>query len=767
MAAPVFPQRRLRRLILPPPPPTKGQVKRRERNRCAAAPGYRLRPFRGTARNQPRAEPAAGVTGRSRRGHGDPRTSGWTGTRAVLAAEPHPACNPGTGLEVADHVPAQLQLRHRDSLPAWPAAAQNCEGPGTGSRRAPPWGGTVANARDFPARLQAPCVPVARLLAFPFSMQCRMGRRRVRCAWGTVAARTRSGQRPDPPAGRRRPRHPAGEAPRDAPRAAATGERGPTRPALPVERGHAAHQRQPRPQHRPVGGRRYRPRTDRRPLRADHNHRRRRPAPRPGLLRPDTRGTSPARRVARRAAALRALPRPAGPVAAAGRARPHPCARLLPRPHPVDYLPGNRHAPPGRARRQLLPRRQGGRRGSSPATTRRSWCCSPPGGGLGRQRAHPPGRAAGPGRPRGTHRDLPSGGRRLGREEPRPRVLVANARTHQGEQRARADLEALIETSPVGVAVLDAKSRDPVSLNAEARRIAHGLCQPAAALEECGAGCSVGVDVRPVRSVRRIRTRTARRWAGRKRTTRRRPRGKRRCRSAGLGAAGRAASCGRGVQRGRWWRNAWGSTARRGVRLSSALQAGGSDPGGADGLFGPRTRAATRAWQTQRGSLVNRANVWCSASWTMSLVSTAPRARDGSRLRAQRRSHTPYRSNRAPTAERLPRCARSRRWRSRAESLVSGTTTLSTGSGGTDSRATTPIMYERPEAGKAAGTCGCDQRALSGRGQRAGAEGPGRKRVSTRIRPSVASSKNPLHCRRIRSSRATSAGSAVRPAPTT
>ena len=41
-------------------------------------------------------------------------------------------------------------------------------------------------------------------------------------------------------------------------------------------------------------------------------------------------------------------------------------------------------------------------------------------------------------------------------------------------------------------------------------------------------------------------------------------------------------------------------TARRQIQLG--LQAGGFDPGGADGLFGPRTRAAIRAWQTSRGS---------------------------------------------------------------------------------------------------------------------------------------------------------------------
>ena len=55
---------------------------------------------------------------------------------------------------------------------------------------------------------------------------------------------------------------------------------------------------------------------------------------------------------------------------------------------------------------------------------------------------------------------------------------IANARTHRAERRARADLEALIETSPVGVLVLDAETGRPVSFNREARRIAENLRQP-------------------------------------------------------------------------------------------------------------------------------------------------------------------------------------------------------------------------------------------------------------------------------------------------
>ena len=54
-------------------------------------------------------------------------------------------------------------------------------------------------------------------------------------------------------------------------------------------------------------------------------------------------------------------------------------------------------------------------------------------------------------------------------------AALANARAHWQEQRARADLEALVETCPVGVAVLDAKTGAPLSFNREARRILAGL----------------------------------------------------------------------------------------------------------------------------------------------------------------------------------------------------------------------------------------------------------------------------------------------------
>ena len=63
-------------------------------------------------------------------------------------------------------------------------------------------------------------------------------------------------------------------------------------------------------------------------------------------------------------------------------------------------------------------------------------------------------------------------------------TAIANARTYRAEQRARADLEALIETSPVGVVVFDGGTGHLVSLNREARRIVQGLCLPGQSAEQ-------------------------------------------------------------------------------------------------------------------------------------------------------------------------------------------------------------------------------------------------------------------------------------------
>ncbi len=57
-------------------------------------------------------------------------------------------------------------------------------------------------------------------------------------------------------------------------------------------------------------------------------------------------------------------------------------------------------------------------------------------------------------------------------------LVIANARRHREERRARADLETLIDTSPVGVVVFDAGTGAPKSFNREAGRIVDSLRDP-------------------------------------------------------------------------------------------------------------------------------------------------------------------------------------------------------------------------------------------------------------------------------------------------
>lgn len=63
-------------------------------------------------------------------------------------------------------------------------------------------------------------------------------------------------------------------------------------------------------------------------------------------------------------------------------------------------------------------------------------------------------------------------------------TALANARTHREERRARAGLETLIETSPMGVAVFDGKTGRLASVNRETRRIVAGLRTPGRSLEQ-------------------------------------------------------------------------------------------------------------------------------------------------------------------------------------------------------------------------------------------------------------------------------------------
>ena len=78
-------------------------------------------------------------------------------------------------------------------------------------------------------------------------------------------------------------------------------------------------------------------------------------------------------------------------------------------------------------------------------------------------------------------------------------MSIANARRHREERRTRADLETLIETSPVGVVVFDAATGVPKSLNREALRIVDSLRDadqsPENLLEELTFRRADGLDV--------------------------------------------------------------------------------------------------------------------------------------------------------------------------------------------------------------------------------------------------------------------------------
>ena len=63
-------------------------------------------------------------------------------------------------------------------------------------------------------------------------------------------------------------------------------------------------------------------------------------------------------------------------------------------------------------------------------------------------------------------------------------LAIGNVRKYRDERRARADLETLIDTSPIGVAVFDVRTGALVSINREARRIIGVLQTPGYPLEQ-------------------------------------------------------------------------------------------------------------------------------------------------------------------------------------------------------------------------------------------------------------------------------------------
>ncbi len=63
-------------------------------------------------------------------------------------------------------------------------------------------------------------------------------------------------------------------------------------------------------------------------------------------------------------------------------------------------------------------------------------------------------------------------------------AAIANARTHREVERARADLAALVETSPVGVVMFEAGSARVALVNREAHRIVEGIRPPGSTPEQ-------------------------------------------------------------------------------------------------------------------------------------------------------------------------------------------------------------------------------------------------------------------------------------------
>ena len=63
-------------------------------------------------------------------------------------------------------------------------------------------------------------------------------------------------------------------------------------------------------------------------------------------------------------------------------------------------------------------------------------------------------------------------------------ATIVNACKHQDDQQASADLEALIETTPVGIVIFEARSGTMLMINREARRIVGDLCTPGHPAEE-------------------------------------------------------------------------------------------------------------------------------------------------------------------------------------------------------------------------------------------------------------------------------------------
>ena len=153
--------------------------------------------------------------------------------------------------------------------------------------------------------------------------------------------------------------------------------------------------------------------------------------------------------------------------------------------------------------------------------------------------------------------------------------------------------------APVGALAVDERQGDQYGWAVDYETAAAAR---AAALGECGAGCSVVLtfDRCGAYAADQDGDSTAVGWAeafDSAASARAAALSECSARGGGSGCVVRAWGCnGPVVEEGL----ALDRSARRLIQLG--LQAGGFDPGGADGLFGPRTRAAIRNWQTSRGS---------------------------------------------------------------------------------------------------------------------------------------------------------------------
>ncbi len=63
-------------------------------------------------------------------------------------------------------------------------------------------------------------------------------------------------------------------------------------------------------------------------------------------------------------------------------------------------------------------------------------------------------------------------------------LVISNARTHREERLARTNMETLIDTCPVGVVILDARTGKPMSFNREARSMVNWLLEQNQPAEE-------------------------------------------------------------------------------------------------------------------------------------------------------------------------------------------------------------------------------------------------------------------------------------------